>query len=90
MNDCALLIIDDLGTEEATDSSVSRFYALLDRRMSRGLATVITTNLSLEAIRDVYTERVYSRLVGGFHVERMMGTDIRLQKKKSRKGASHA
>ena len=78
LQECALLIIDDLGTEAPTDSSVSRLYSLLEGRMTRGLATIITTNLSPEDIRDIYTERIFSRLMGGFLEVPMTGDDIRL------------
>ena len=53
-----LLILDDLGTESATPWVREKLYQLINHRYNYRLATVITTNLRLEAIEP----RIYSRL----------------------------
>lgn len=62
--ECDLLILDDLGTEFVNQFTVSCLYNLLNTRLNKGLATVISTNLSPEELSQKYEDRIYSRLVG--------------------------
>ena len=78
---CDLLIIDDLGTETTNSFVISRLFAIINERILNKKATVISTNLSLEEIRDRYGDRVFSRLVNSYTALRLSGTDIRVQKK---------
>lgn len=75
--DCDLLVIDDFGTEFITSYTQSVFFDLLSTRLSSGKSTVISTNLPLEKISDIYQERVMSRLKNEFDVLRFAGQDIR-------------
>ncbi len=77
---CALLIIDDLGAECITQYSVASTASLIDNRIVNGKSTIINTNLTPEAIRKTYGERLYSRLLGEFRVLQFVGKDIRMQK----------
>ncbi len=63
--DCTLLIIDDLGTEFSNQFTVSTIYNLLNERQNKGLATVISTNLSPDELARKYEDRIYSRIIGG-------------------------
>ncbi len=77
--ECDLLIIDDLGTEFTNSFSVSSLYNLLNTRQNKGLATIVSTNLSASAMRSTYDDRIYSRLVGvDTKVLLFVGTDKRL------------
>lgn len=60
--ECDLLIIDDLGAEFSTQFSLSCLYNLLNTRLNKRLATVISTNLGLHEIRATYNDRIYSRM----------------------------
>ena len=62
--ECELLILDDLGTEFISQFTVSCLYNLLNTRMNKGLATVISTNLSPRELSEKYEDRIYSRIVG--------------------------
>lgn len=62
--ECELLILDDLGTEFISQFTVSCLYNLLNTRMNKGLATVISTNLSPAELSEKYEDRIYSRIVG--------------------------
>lgn len=62
--ECELLILDDLGTEFASQFTVSCLYNLLNTRMNKGLPTVISTNLSPSELSEKYEDRIYSRIVG--------------------------
>lgn len=77
---CALLIIDDLGAECQTSYSVATIANLIDLRMVNGLQTVISTNLTLPALRKTYGDRVFSRLLGEFRVLQFVGSDVRMKK----------
>ncbi len=77
---CDLLIIDDLGAEMVTSFSKSCIYNIINTRQQKKLPTVISTNLSLEEIGNVYTPRVSSRIIGGYTLLQFLGTDIRQQK----------
>lgn len=77
-----LLVIDDLGTEPMLKNVTIEYLLLaLEQRQSRGLATIITTNLGCENLLNRYGERIYSRIS---HKQRsliieMRGKDLRLQ-----------
>ncbi len=62
--ECDLLIIDDLGTEFSNSFTVSCLYNLLNTRQNRGLATIISTNLSPKELASKYEDRIYSRIIG--------------------------
>ena len=79
--DAPLLLIDDLGMEPLMENiTVEQVYNLLNARLSRGLYTAVSTNLSREELRARYTERVSSRLLDtrtGMAIF-FQGKDIRL------------
>ena len=76
--ECDLLIIDDLGTEVTNGFSISRLFTCLNERHLRKKSIIISTNLSLEELRDRYSDRIFSRLTGNFLFCRMTGPDIRM------------
>jgi len=78
---CDLLIIDDLGTEMTNTWTASQFFSLINARLNDRKATVISTNLSMKSLRDIYSERVTSRITSGYSVIPLYGEDIRLKKK---------
>lgn len=77
---CELLIIDDLGTENVTQYSVSVISSLIDVRLVNGKQTVISTNLTPEKIKKIYGDRVFSRLFGEYRVLQFVGGDIRMKR----------
>lgn len=79
--DCDLLIIDDLGTEITNSFVSSQLFLCINERLMNGRSTIISTNLSLESLRDLYSERVFSRISSNFRMRRLIGKDIRLLKK---------
>lgn len=82
---CELVIIDDLGTEVTNSFVSSQLFSLLNERHLRKKATIISTNLSLEALRDRYSERVFSRITSNYSMCKLVGPDIRLIKKRMNK-----
>ncbi len=80
--DCDLLILDDLGAEFVNQFTVSCLYNLLNTRQNKGLATIISTNLSPEELARKYEDRIYSRLIAADStILLFVGKDRRLSKK---------
>lgn len=79
--DCDLLIIDDLGTELSNSFTNSQLFICLNERILRRKSTLISTNLALEDLKNIYSERVFSRITSAYTVLRLTGDDIRIQKK---------
>ena len=86
--DCDLLIIDDLGTELQNQFSVSVIYNVINSRLCNDRAMIISTNLSPEELKNIYAERITSRLFGNFSPLLFEGRDNRmvLKEKKLRQG----
>lgn len=78
--DCDLLIIDDLGTEVANQFTTSVLYDLINTRLCRHRATIISTNLTQEDFRRRYWDRITSRVLGEYTVLPFLGKDVRAQK----------
>lgn len=76
--DCDLLIIDDLGTEPVNTFSQSNLFYYINDRLLREKSTIISSNLSPEALRDMYSDRVYSRIYGEYTRFKIYGRDLRL------------
>ncbi|MCI8541710.1 ATP-binding protein [Acetatifactor aquisgranensis] len=79
---CDLLIIDDLGTEITNSFVTSELFSCLNERHLRGKSTLISTNISLEELRDRYSDRIFSRITSGFTLCKLTGPDIRILKKR--------
>ena len=78
--DCDLLIIDDLGTENVNSFIASQLYQCINERHLTQKSTIISTNLSINEIKSLYSERVFSRLLSNYKVFKIIGDDIRLKK----------
>ena len=78
---CDLLIIDDLGTELANTFTISQLFSCLNERILRRKSTIISTNLALDDIKTIYSERIFSRISSHYTMLRLTGDDIRIQKK---------
>ena len=81
--ECDLLIIDDLGTEMTNSFVSSQLFSCLNERKLRRKATIISTNLSLEELRDRYSDRVFSRITSDYELCKLTGSDIRMLKKRN-------
>jgi DNA replication protein DnaC len=81
--DCDLLVIDDLGTELSNAFTTSQLFLCVNERLLRGKSTIISTNLSLNQIVDVYSERTFSRICDAYTLINLFSkVDIRIQKRK--------
>ena len=80
-----LLIIDDLGTENATKMNVSFIFDVIDERIIQSKRTIINTNLTNGELKEKYNTRMISRIAENYNVYRFYGEDIRLLKNKRNK-----
>lgn len=78
---CDLLIIDDLGSEYTNAFITAQFFTCINERLLHRKSTIISTNLSLESIADLYTERSFSRITSSYTLLKIIGDDIRIRKK---------
>ena len=66
LNDCRLLIIDDMGTERNTEYSMELVYSIIDDRYVNRSPMIVTTNLTLTELKDPPDRehgRIYSRIM---------------------------
>ena len=80
LEDCDLLIIDDLGTELPGQFVTATLYSLINDRLLAGKSMVISTNLTVKEIRERYSPQIASRLSGNFAQIAFVGQDIRVMK----------
>lgn len=65
LNQARLLIIDDLGAERSTDFALEKVYNIVDSRYRAKLPMILTTNLTLEEMKetvDIRYARIYDRI----------------------------
>lgn len=86
---CDLVILDDLGTEVTNSFVTSQLFGFLNERFLRRNATIISTNLSLEELRDRYSDRIFSRITSNYSLCKLTGPDIRIRKRLSGKLLPH-
>lgn len=65
VTDVPFLVLDDLGVEKPTTYVLEKFYLIIDKRQSRGLYTILTSNLSTKDLEAYW--RPSDVPVGGFH-----------------------
>ncbi|HIZ66861.1 MAG TPA: ATP-binding protein [Candidatus Blautia pullicola] len=79
--DCDLLIIDDLGTELTNSFVSSQLFCCINERIINKKATIISTNLTMEDFLETYSERTFSRVSSNYTMVKLVGNDIRIQKR---------
>jgi DNA replication protein DnaC len=84
LQECDLLILDDLGTEFSTSFSSAAIYNLLNSRIMCSRPTIISTNLSMKELERCYSERLVSRVMGHHIRLEFLGRDVRQQKPRAR------
>lgn len=77
-----LLIIDDLGTEYLNSMKLSELFTIINTRilnLKKVTRTIISTNLNVKDIFNIYEERIGSRLVKYYNWYQFFGEDLRLK-----------
>ena len=77
--DIDLLIIDDFGTEFKTSYTLTAIFELINSRIVNNKKTIISTNLSIIELKDIYSERLFSRFMGEFDILEFIGEDLRMK-----------
>ncbi|MBR3795518.1 MAG: ATP-binding protein [Clostridia bacterium] len=88
LNDYDLLIIDDLGVERSTEFAMEQMFEVIDRRYRCGKPMIITTNLTLEQLRnppDLAHARIYERILERCAPILFSGENFRKQKSEENK-----
>lgn len=80
--DCDLLIIDDLGTELTNTFVSSQLFLCINERHLRKKSTIISTNLTMDRLIELYSERTFSRISSNYQMLKFAGEDIRIKKKR--------
>lgn len=75
--DADLLIIDDLGTEVTNTFTNAEIFNIVNTRIIAGKKTLISTNLTPSEISDIYSDRVFSRILARFAPLKFYGMDLR-------------
>ncbi len=85
LNECDLLILDDLGTEFQSKYTASEVYNVINTRMLTSRPTIISTNLTIKEMQELYGNRMVSRIIGMLDRVEFIGNDIRQIKRRERK-----
>ena len=92
VRDASLLVLDDLGVEYKTAWAYEKLYAIIDTRYRAGKPTIITTNFTLDTLRenlatiDLRTrttdpsERIFSRITEMCAFHEIKGASWRISK----------
>ena len=78
---CDLVVIDDLGTELTNSLVFTELFSLITERILRNKSTIISTNLNLADLSNLYSERIISRIIANYKLCKLSGPDIRIYKK---------
>ena len=85
LGECDLLILDDLGTEFQTKYTVAAIYNIINKRLLTSHPTIISTNLSLSEMHQLYGDRMVSRIIGMLDRIEFVGNDIRQLKRREKR-----
>lgn len=55
-------VLDDIGVRTATDGFRGDLHAVINHRVTNGLPTIYTSNLSLKEMENVFDARLYDRI----------------------------
>lgn len=87
LNRAELLVIDDLGAERSTDTTLEKVYNIIDSRYRSRKPLILTTNLTMAQIKketDIRYVRIYDRIVEMCYPVKLDGKSWRKQEALSR------
>ena len=73
-----VLIIDDMGSEKLTESSIATYFSCLDYRYEFEYPTIYTSNYSLEELTERLGERIVSRIYESSNIYQLEGVSKRI------------
>ena len=74
---CRLLIVDDIGAERSSEWVNERLLSIINTRVTQGLSTIYTSNISLDELGKRMGERIKSRIIGSVTEIHLVGKDRR-------------
>jgi len=74
-----VLLLDDVSAKKLTDFELDKFLMFLEKRFNYYLPFILTTNIKREDFKEVFGERIASRLIGYCNVVTFDG-DKRIEK----------
>lgn len=80
LNEHSLLVVDDLGIERGTEYAKEQVYNIVDSRYRAGLPMIITTNLTMDEMKNPETitdKRIYERILEKCHPIEVKGENRR-------------
>ena len=77
INDCDMLILDDLGKENISTFTIKYIYNLIDNRLTHNKSTIVCSQHNYTEISEVYDESLTTRLYNYFITVRLEGKDLR-------------
>lgn len=80
LNRYALLVLDDLGAERRSEYMQDIVFSIVDSRYSSGKPMIITTNLTMQDLKNPATQqqaRIYDRILQVCHPVQMSGESMR-------------
>lgn len=80
IENCDLLIVDDLGTEMPGNFVTAALYGLVNDRLLAKKNMIISTNLNVEELAKRYSPQIASRLQGSFRGLTFVGEDVRIRR----------
>ena len=79
IQNCDLLIIDDLGTEVHSSFVDSALFETINQAGKLDKRMIISTNLTMKQMNDTYSKRTVSRIIEQYHIIPIFGKDLRLK-----------
>jgi DNA replication protein DnaC len=73
-----VVVLDDVGAFKTTDFVREELFNVIDHRLTHGLPTLLTSNLSIDQIRQTIDERVASRVLAFGPIRELKEGDHRL------------
>lgn len=77
MKVCNLLVLDDIAVRSCTEAFMNELYEVINHRVSEQLATIYTSNVSLEQLGSILDERIASRIREDCIIRKFVGKDHR-------------
>ena len=78
LSNCVAKELMDHGNSFTT----SQLFLCLNERILHRKSTIISTNLGLSQLTDLYSERILSRIMDNYVLIKLFGEDIRMQKRR--------
>ena len=63
LNECDLLILDDIGVEKKSDWTIEKIFTIIDNRYSNQKPIIYTTNCSSDDLKERVGNRSFSRII---------------------------